>query len=401
MRKGGDLFCRKIEFEIGASSNRARRSSGGGQAPSPLDARSSPELQLPALAPAPAGIPSVAALPSLPPPLPLQLYPLDHRQNLLDGVGNQGYMGSIENDISRDAPVKLLSGKRTYVQPPVDHDHLDLTDITTLGCLEDATNQDSKDRSEYQNKTLDAIGKESAAFLEFLVGPPLNHPDQPSAPQRTLGCQTTPKVTECVSVDNSTKGRCYFHTKAMRRLDHFLDERKLTKTIEIPGTSTSPRITNAALMETRLILRRSIRPLYKLHRDGYCLDGSFCLNNFLIDENLLIALEYQPENRKEYSKERGCADFQRFVKMVQDDVFGAEDIPNEICDWLSLIQSAGTDYEYLVSYDSALMECNQVLSTFMQLLQAHNYGNIRLCWIQICTQTIAAFCWLGHIGSAQ
>ena len=52
-----------------------------------------------------------------------------------DGVGNQGYMGSIENDISRDAPVKLLSGKRTYVQPPVDHDHLDLTDITTLGCL--------------------------------------------------------------------------------------------------------------------------------------------------------------------------------------------------------------------------------------------------------------------------
>jgi len=214
---------------------------------------------------------------------------------------------------------------------------------------------------------LDAIGKESAAFLEFLVGPPLNHPDQPSAPQRTLGCQTTPKVTECVSVDNSTKGRCYFHTKAMRRLDHFLDERKLTKTIEIPGTSTSPRITNAALMETRLLLRRSIRPLYKLHRDGYCLDGSFCLNNFLIDENLLIALEYQPENRKKYSKERGCADFQRFVKMVQDDVFGAEDIPNEICDWLSLIQSAGTDYEYLVSYDSALMECNQVLSTFMQL----------------------------------
>lgn len=148
-------------------------------------------------------------------------------------------------------------------------------------------------------------------------------------------------------------------------MDRFLAQRKLTKEVDIPGTNG--RVSNASVLEIRVILRRGVRRLYQLHREDFALGGSFNLQNFFTDDNLFISLEYRAEDRIKYSKKGGRADLQRFVRIVREDIFSAEEMPQEIAEWLLRIETAGTDYEYLISYDSPLMEHNQTISTFMQL----------------------------------
>ncbi|TVU15893.1 hypothetical protein EJB05_39436, partial [Eragrostis curvula] len=177
----------------------------------------------------------------------------------------------------------------------------------------------------------------------------------------------TSEVVEPVRSSNQRDDGADTCTDTRRNFDKFIGRRKLTKTIDVPGTSTNYKISSASRMETRLILRRSLRSLYKLHKDGWCLGGSFSLRNFLIDDNLFISLQYRAEDRREFNRKGARADFQRFARMVRKEMFSSEDMPDEIRRWLERIERAGMDYEYLLSYDCSLMEHNQVMSTFMQL----------------------------------
>ncbi|CAD6259774.1 unnamed protein product [Miscanthus lutarioriparius] len=259
--------------------------------------------------------------------------------------------------------------------------HRNRDGLLELASQEPSKIKEQKTECDYQDQNEDTEENDHAVSFKLLASNKI-YPHRPVL-LKTLQCKSLTEVVKhksyrktgssssqqndlaSHSADNSIK--CCCHTHPMSRLDQFLLKRELTKTIELPGTSRSCRVTTSARLEIRLILRRSIRLIYKLHREGYSLEGSFGLRSFWVDDNLFVTLEYKEEDRKNYSKQGARKDLQSFVKMVQSEIFGSQDMPSEIMRWLSLIQKGGTDYEYLISYDCALMEHNQILSTFMQL----------------------------------
>lgn len=238
--------------------------------------------------------------------------------------------------------------------------------ITMIGVSED-------------NKELEASYKdqdngyacESSVSLKFLAGatkrtyprPPSDHCIQSQSPLRkTVG----PQDGGAAGL-NSKKQHHHLALSIKCTLKLYLENKKLTKDVEIPGTSSDCRVSTVARMETRLLLRRSAKALYKLHRSGKCLDGAFTLNNFLLDDDMFVHLDYKEESAKDFSKLGAKNDFKQFVRTVKDDIFASEDIPQEILKWLSLIERQARGYEYLICYHSSLMEHHQTLNTFFSL----------------------------------
>uniref|UniRef100_A0A0E0NFF6 Uncharacterized protein n=1 Tax=Oryza rufipogon TaxID=4529 RepID=A0A0E0NFF6_ORYRU len=141
---------------------------------------------------------------------------------------------------------------------------------------------------------------------------------------------------------------------------------RLTDTIIPPGCGRTRKY-EITRMSTRLVLRRSVRSLYKLHSQSNSLAGRFSLRNFLISDEMTIEMdEFQADDLDPYTKANAEVDFYQYVKTIEE-LFESLPVPEDIHRWLSMIMRDPTAYQYLICYHYCLMEEHQMMHVFTSL----------------------------------
>ncbi|KQK07591.1 hypothetical protein BRADI_2g36451v3 [Brachypodium distachyon] len=161
---------------------------------------------------------------------------------------------------------------------------------------------------------------------------------------------------------------CAYESEEVECLYDYSLRFRLHELTQVPGCSLTLKL---AKLTTKVVILRCYSQLAKLHEDGFSLGGCFTLRNFMIFADDTIKVTNLADGAiLSFSDSNGDLDYWQFVKMVQDEVFLKQAVPDDLHEWLRIVsRGIKACHRNLLANHIHLMEAFQGYGTFVSMYQ--------------------------------